>query len=56
MAHRLLKNNAAAVVDGAYALISDAAANRFEVPRDDAVLLVENYEHYAPVQAYVFQL
>lgn len=55
--HRLLKNGAAAVVGSqAYALITDAAAAMLEVPRRDAVPLVEHYEHLAPVTAWVVRL
>jgi hypothetical protein len=57
MAHRLLKSGAAALIGhGAYALVTDAAARRFDVPTEDALPLVETYEHYLPVQAHVFPL
>jgi hypothetical protein len=57
MAHRLLKTSAAAVVGhGAYALITDAAARRFDVPIDGSLPLVETVEHYAPVDLHVFSL
>jgi hypothetical protein len=57
MAHRLLKNRTAEVVGrGAYALITQAAAARFDVPGDRAIPIVETYEHYAPIHAYVFPL
>jgi hypothetical protein len=57
MAHRLLKTGAATVVGhGAYALITEAAAGRFEVPTEAARPLVETYDHYAPVQLHVFPL
>jgi hypothetical protein len=57
MAHRLLKTGAAALVGhGAYALISEAAAAQFEFPTDDALFLVESYEHYGPIRAHVYPL
>jgi hypothetical protein len=57
MAHRLLKSGASLLVGhGAYALLSDAAVRRYDVPTDDARALVETYEHYAPVELHVFAL
>lgn len=57
MAHRLLKTGAGTLVGhGAYALITDAAATRFDVPTDDAIPLVESYEHYPPIHLHVFPL
>ena len=57
MAHRLLKTGAAALVGhGAYALITTAAADRFEVPTDGTLSLVETYEHYPPIHAHVYPL
>jgi hypothetical protein len=57
MAHRLLKNGAAAVVGhGAYALVSDAAVRRFDVPTEGSRSLVETFEHYAPVETHVYSL
>jgi hypothetical protein len=56
IAHRLMKNHAAALVGGsAYALLTEAAARHFEAPLDDALPVTE-YEHVAPIQAYVFRL
>lgn len=56
-AHRLLKNGAAAVVGrGAYALITEEAVTRFDVPVETATAVVENHDHYQPIQAYVFPL
>lgn len=55
MAHRLLKTSARSVIGhGAYALLTAAAADRYDVPTDGAVPLIETYEHYAPVQLHVF--
>ncbi len=57
IAHRLMKNHAAALVGGsAYALVTEAAAGRFEAPLDGALPLIEEYEHVSPIQAYVFKL
>ena len=58
MAHRLLKNGAAELVGhGAYALITAAAAARFDIPTEAAVPIVETYEHYPkPIRAHVFSL
>jgi len=56
MAHRLLKTEAAALVGHAYALITEDAVTRFEVPTEGSVTLVETYEHYSPVRVHVFPL
>lgn len=54
MAHRLLKTRAAELVGhGAYALITEIAAARFEVPTDGTSSLVETYEHYPPIRVHV---
>ena len=52
-----MKNHAAALVGGsAYALLTEAAARHFDAPLDDALPVTEEYEHVAPIQAYVFRL
>jgi hypothetical protein len=57
MAHRLLKSGARAVIGhGAYALITDAAVRRFDVPTEQSLPLVETYEHYPPVDLHIFSL
>lgn len=57
MAHRLMKNRAAAAVNArAYALLTEAAVRHFEAPVEDAFPLTEEYEHMAPVRGYVFRL
>jgi hypothetical protein len=56
MAHRLLKTEAASLVGHAYALITEDAVTRFDVPTQGSVTLVETYEHYTPVRSYVFAL
>jgi hypothetical protein len=57
MAHRLLKTDAGALVGNrGYALISHSAAARFQIPTEDAVPLVESFEHYPPIDLHVFPL
>jgi len=57
LVHRLLKTGAGDLIGhGAHALITDAAAIAYDVPTVDALPLVEHYEHYAPVDAYVLSL
>jgi hypothetical protein len=57
MAHRLLKNGAAEVVgDGAYLLLSAAAATSLEVPVEGAIPMSEAYEHYPPIDTYALAL
>jgi hypothetical protein len=57
MAHRLLKNEAADVLGhGAYALLTAAAVDRFDVPADDATRMVARYEHYPPIDTFLFGL
>jgi hypothetical protein len=57
IAHRLLKTGAAELVGhGAFALVTAAAAARFDIPTEAAVPIVETYEHYPPISAHVFSL
>jgi hypothetical protein len=57
MAHRLLKNDAAQVLGhGAYALVTSPAVERFALSTDRATPLVSRYEHYAPIDAWLFAL
>lgn len=57
MAHRLLKNHAAELVGhSAYALVTEAAASRLEIPVADSLQLSETYEHYPPIAARVYGL
>ena len=57
MAHRLLKSGAGALVGhGAYALVTEAAAHRLDIPTEGSQPLVETYEHYSPVNVHVFSL
>lgn len=57
MAHRLLKNDAQATLgSGAYALLTAPAVERYDVPVEDATPMTAEYEHYEPVDAYLFRL
>ena len=57
MAHRLLKSGAAELIGtGAYILITESVVDRFDVPTDGSLPLVETYEHYEPVHARVYPL
>jgi hypothetical protein len=57
MAHRLLKNHAAEVLgSGAYALLTDAAVRRLDVPTDGAMPITETYEHYPPITGHVYAI
>lgn len=57
MAHRLLKTRAAELVGhGAYALVTSAAAARFDVPTGTAIPIVEIYDHYAPIEGHLYRL
>ena len=57
MAHRLLKNEAAALLGSpAYILVTAVAAERFGVPTAGARQLVARYEHYPPIETFVFPL
>lgn len=57
MAHRLLKNHGAEVVGhGSYALLSAAAVSQLDVPIDTAVPATETYEHYQPIEVYIFDM
>ncbi len=57
MAHLLLKNNVADLVGrSAYALVTQAAAQRLGVPLDDAKRHTESLDHYPPIEAHIFPL
>ena len=57
MAHRLLKNDAAVILGtGAYALLTASAVARFEVPTSGATLMPATYEHYDPIDTFLFPL
>ena len=53
--HRLLKNHATDVVgDHAYALLTNAALRHLEVPADLASSVTEIYDHFPPIETFVF--
>ena len=57
MAHRLLKNDAATVLGtGAYALLTASAIARFDVPTAGATPMPATYEHYDPIDTFLFTL
>jgi hypothetical protein len=57
MAHRLLKTGAGALVGhGAYALVTDEAIRRYDVPTEGSIAFAETYEHYEPIHMRVFSL
>jgi hypothetical protein len=57
MAHRLLKSNAAEVLGaGAYALLTDDAVARFAVPTETATPMAATYEHYEPIETFLYRL
>jgi Protein of unknown function (DUF2652) len=57
VAHLLLKNHAAELIgSSAYALVTEAARERLEVPLDGSLPITEHYAHYPPVPARVLAL
>ncbi len=57
MAHLLLKNNVSNAVGGAaYGLLTQSAAERLDVPLDQAARHSESIAHYPPIETYVFPL
>lgn len=57
MAHLLLKNNVADVIGrSAYALLTQPAVTRLDVPVDEAAPHTEQFDHYLPVDGHVFAL
>jgi hypothetical protein len=57
MAHRLLKNQAAALMGhGGYVLLSAPAVRRLDVPVAGAVAMTETYEHYPPIDTFAIPL
>jgi hypothetical protein len=57
MAHRLLKTRATELTGHrAYVLVTAAAVDHFGVATDTAIPIVETYDHYDPIAAYVFPL
>jgi len=57
VSHLLLKNHVSELIGRrGYALVTEPAAGRLDVPLGDAVPITEQYEHYEPVPARVFAL
>ena len=57
IAHLLLKNHVADLIGRcAYALVTEPAAAHLDVPLERARSVTEQYEHYAPVRAFVLTL
>ena len=57
MAHRLLKNDAvSALGSGAYALLTAPVVERFGVPVEDALPMTAEYEHYEPLETWLYRL
>ena len=57
MAHRLLKNDAPKVLgSGAYALLTSPVVERFEVGIDGALPMTAEYEHYEPLETWLYRL
>jgi Protein of unknown function (DUF2652) len=57
ISHLLLKNHAADLVGrSAYALVTDPAATKLDIPLDGTLPITEEYEHYPPVRASVLAL
>jgi len=57
VSHLLLKNHVRDLIgDQAYALVTESAAARLEIPLDGGLPITERYEHFPPVQASVFTL
>ena len=57
MAHRLLKNDAMRTLgSGAYALLTAPVVERLAVPVDDALPMTAEYEHYEPLETWLYPL
>ncbi len=57
MAHRLLKNGGAALLGhAAYALLTDAAVARLQVPITGSIAMTESYDHYQPIEVRLFPM
>lgn len=57
VSHLLTKNHVAELIGrSAYALITEQAATHLEIPLERAQPIIEQYDHYAPVQARVLPL
>jgi hypothetical protein len=57
MAHLLLKNKVAKLFGrSTYALITQSATEHLDITVDEAVPHTEHYDHYPPIETYVFPL
>ena len=57
MVHRLLKNGGSALLGhSAYALLTDAAVKRLDVPVEGSMPMTETYEHYQPIEVRLLPL
>ncbi len=57
VSHLLLKNRVSALIGpSAYALVTEPAATYLDVPVQGTLEVTEEYEHYAPVRAWVWTL
>ncbi len=57
VSHLLLKNHVPELIGGsAYALITEPAESELDIPLDDSLRVIEEYEHYPPVRAGVLAL
>jgi len=54
--HRLLKNHANSLVEGAYALFTKAAVEQLDVPLSAALPLSEDYDQLPPIDTFVFSV
>lgn len=57
ISHLLLKNHVADLIGrSAYALVTESAVAQLHIPLERALPIIEQYEHYPPVQARVLTL
>jgi hypothetical protein len=57
ISHLLTKNHVAELMGrSAYALVTESAATHLDVPLERARPIIEQYEHYAPMRAFVLPL
>ncbi len=57
MAHMLLKNRVSDLIGRSpYALVSRSAAQRLEIPLDQATPHTEHFDHYQPIETSIFTL
>lgn len=57
MAHMLLKNEVSNLLGhSAYVLVTDSAAQRFEIPLHESTPHTEHFDHYPPIATHVVAL